>query len=71
MTEAERQRISLLDLLLDGPVTEDHAHRIGIRRLPRRIGELRHLEGIDIETVRGPMGVPTEYRLRNAQPYAR
>ncbi len=63
MTEAERQRISLLDLLLDGPVTEDHAHRIGIRRLSRRIGDLRHLVGIDIETVRGAKGTETEYRL--------
>jgi hypothetical protein len=71
MTEAEHQRLSLFDALLDGPVTEDHAQLIGIRRLSRRICELRHMEGVDIETMRGPMGVPTEYRLRNAQPFAR
>lgn len=63
MTEAEHQRLFLLDLLLDGPVTEAEAQRIGIRRLSRRIGELRHIDGVCIETVRGPRGVPTEYRL--------
>lgn len=54
-----------LDALLDGPVTDEQAKRIGIRRLSRRIGELRHLEGIEIEieNVRGPLGSQTIYRL--------
>ena len=71
MTEAQYQRLALMDALLDGPVTDGHAHRIGIRRLSRRIVELRHMDVVDNETVRGPLGIRTEYRLRNAQPYAR
>jgi hypothetical protein len=63
MTSAEYQRLSLLYALLDGPVTDEHAQRSGIRRLSRRIGELRHLRGIEIENVRGPLGSQTIYRL--------
>jgi hypothetical protein len=63
MTSAELQRLALLDALIDGPVSVDHAHMLGIKRLARRIGELRHLEGLCIETVRGPIGTITEYRL--------
>ena len=63
MTSAELQRLALLDALCDGPVSVDHADRLGIRRLSRRIGELRHLEGLCIETVRGPLGTVTTYRL--------
>lgn len=67
---AERQRMQLLDALMDGPVSAHEARFMGIRHLAVRIHELRR-EGAEIETVRGEAGSVTVYRLAESEVAAR
>lgn len=73
-TSSKAQRSRLADLLALGPVTTSLAQDLGIDGLGNRIWELRHIDGLAIDTTRvwhhdeaGELVGETQYQLAGGE----